>query len=182
RSFSTSSQLQVAQQDMKLALDKSLFEGPQSFVKTLQPYAADAADALGIHPRFIVAQAALESGWGESMIHKANGQPSYNLFGIKAAHGWRGEKAIKETVEYEQGVAIKKQEAFRAYQNLEAGMQDYVAFLSTSPRYQEVLASGDDAQAFVSAMQQSGYATDPQYANKLLNVLESDLIHSVIRE
>lgn len=181
-SFSVSSQLHLAQHEMKSSMDLKLFDGPKSFVETLHPYAVDAADVLGIHPKFIVAQAALESGWGGSMIRKANGEPSFNLFGIKAGNGWQGEKVIKETIEYEQGVAVKKQDSFRAYADLQAGMKDYVDFLSRSPRYQEVLLSGDNPQAFVLAMQESGYATDPHYANKLLNVLENDWIRSVTRE
>jgi peptidoglycan hydrolase FlgJ len=172
-------QHQVPRLESRLAMNKSLFDSPESFVHDLMPLAQKAATTLGIDPKFILAQAALETGWGNAVIHKANGTPSYNLFGIKADQRWMGDRVAKETLEHEDGITVRKIQNFRVYENLEQGMQDYVRFLSQSPRYAEVLESGDNAAEFVQAMQASGYATDPDYGHKLSHLFKHDAMSMI---
>ncbi len=143
----------------------------EDFVQHLWPWARSAAAELGLPPQALLAQAALETGWGRHLIRMADGSPSYNLFGIKAGPGWEGNRVAVDTLEYEQGVVSRKRASFRAYDSFEASFRDYVAFLKTNPRYREALASTADSRDFFSALQRAGYATDPRYAEKIEGVL-----------
>lgn len=141
------------------------------FSERLAPHAQAASAATGIPAKFMLAQAALESGWGRREIRNADGSSSYNVFGIKAGRGWDGKVADVMTTEYIDGVAHKRLEKFRAYDSYADAFADYARMLSGSPRYREVMASAGDAQAFASALQRAGYATDPLYAQKLGRVI-----------
>ena len=143
----------------------------EDFVQRLWPWARSAAAELGLAPQALLAQAALETGWGRHLIRMADGSPSYNLFGIKAGPGWEGNRVAVDTLEYEQGVVSRKRASFRAYDSFEDSFRDYVAFLKTNPRYREALASTADSRDFFSALQRAGYATDPRYAEKINGVL-----------
>ncbi len=143
----------------------------EDFVQRLWPWARSAAAELGLAPQALLAQAALETGWGRHLIRTADGNPSYNLFGIKAGPEWEGNRVAVDTLEYEQGVVSRKRAAFRAYDSFEDSFRDYVAFLKTNPRYREALASTADSRDFFSALQRAGYATDPRYAEKIGGVL-----------
>ncbi len=142
----------------------------QEFVTGLWPHAEAAGRALGVDPRVLLAHAALETGWGKSFPTSSDGRVSYNLFGIKAAGSWRGDSVGSRTLEFENGVAAQRLERFRAYESPAESFQDYVAFLQRSERYREVLGTGSDVRAFATALQRGGYATDPDYANKLTAV------------
>ena len=144
---------------------------PEGFVEKLWPLAKKAAASLGIDPRGIVAQAALETGWGRHLIRKADGAAANNLFGIKADGRWDGDRATVGTLEYRGGVPERRHEQFRAYESLEAGVRDYVDFLKSSSRYSTALESGS-AQDFARELQRAGYATDPAYAEKINAILE----------
>lgn len=144
----------------------------QSFVDKLSSHAESASRATGVPAHLILGQAALESGWGKREIKMADGSDSYNLFGIKAGKDWNGKVAEVTTTEYENGVANKQVERFRAYSSYTEAFQDYAKLLSDNPRYAEVLNKGD-AEMFAQALQSSGYATDPQYADKLVGVIGS---------
>jgi flagellar protein FlgJ len=146
---------------------------PKEFVKRLWPWAQEAAEQLGLAPVTLLAQAALETGWGKHMMRLADGSPANNLFGIKADRRWEGGKVSSGTLEFEQGVAVRKKESFRAYDSLRDSFRDYVDFLRSNPRYSEALANSGDAKSFFSELQQAGYATDPAYAEKVVAVLES---------
>ncbi len=111
-----------------------------------------------------------------------SGQSSHNLFGIKADQRWDGAQVRRDTLEYENGVAIRKREAFRAYQSYDESFQDYVAFLQSSPRYAEALANADDSQAYFSALQNAGYATDPKYAEKIFRVMQGPEMSAALEE
>lgn len=141
------------------------------FAARLAPHAEAASVASGIPARFMIAQAALETGWGRREILRADGSPSHNLFGIKAGPGWKGEVAATVTTEYLDGVPRKRVEAFRAYGSEAEAFADYARLLSTSPRYRSVVAAASDAQSFADALQKAGYATDPAYAQKLKSVM-----------
>ena len=152
---------------------------PEEFVDGLLPLARDAADRLGVAPRLVLAQAALETGWGQHMIRDTDGGNSFNLFGIKADNSWSGADVRVPTLEFEEGLPVRRSERFRAYDSLEEAMADYVDLIRESPRYREALDSGDDAAAFASALQAGGYATDPAYAEKIERVAGSDSLRGI---
>ncbi|MDQ2068487.1 flagellar assembly peptidoglycan hydrolase FlgJ [Natronospira bacteriovora] len=154
-------------------------EGPQEFVQKLLPLARRAANRLGVAPQLILAQAALETGWGQHMIRDESGRNSFNLFGIKAGNGWQGQQMSVPTLEFEDGLPVRRVDRFRAYGSLEESINDYARFLSRSPRYQQALGQGDDAAAFGQALQAGGYATDPAYAEKIQRVARSPLLRTV---
>ncbi|MCM0045676.1 MAG: flagellar assembly peptidoglycan hydrolase FlgJ [Burkholderiaceae bacterium] len=141
-----------------------------SFTERLAPHAEAASAATGLPAKFMLAQAALESGWGKREILNADGSPSHNVFGIKAGRGWHGKVAEVMTTEFVDGVAQKRVEKFRAYDSYAEAFGDYARMLSSSPRYREVMAT-TDGHGFAEALQKAGYATDPLYAQKLKGVL-----------
>jgi flagellar protein FlgJ len=140
---------------------------PEDFVRVLAPHAESAAQELGVSPRVLLAQAALETGWGRNLMRHADGRSSHNLFGIKADARWSGQRVVAETLEYEDGIAVKRRETFRAYNSYADSFADYAAFLRSSPRYGAALEAGADGTAYLHGLQQAGYATDPEYANKI---------------
>lgn len=142
-----------------------------AFVKEMLPHAEAAARELGVAPQTLIAHAALETGWGRSMPRGADGQPSYNLFGIKASAGWTGASVTSRTTEFENDVAGTRVEPFRAYDSAAGSFGDYVSLLKGASRYSAALGTGDDAAAFAGALQRGGYATDPDYARKLTAVV-----------
>ncbi len=155
---------------------------PWKFARDVWPHAERAGRKLGVAPEAIVAQAALETGWGKHVMPGKDGGHSYNLFGIKAGNSWDGEQVSKQTLEFENGVPRRQTANFRAYADVAQTFDDYTAFLSENPRYSAAHGHGDDAAAFAQALQDGGYATDPNYANKITGVLESPTMRSVIRE
>lgn len=148
------------------------FASQKEFVESLRPDAFRAARQLGVHPGVLLAQAALESGWGNQSIKHQSGQDSYNLFGIKADSRWKGPSAVVPTLEYEGGIARKQQARFRSYQRFADSFQDYVHFIKNNPRYSEALASAADPRKYIEALQNAGYATDPAYAKKVMNIFD----------
>lgn len=147
----------------------------RAFQEKLHVHAAEAERATGVPAKFMLGQAALESGWGKRMIRNADGTSSNNLFGIKAGPGWKGKVATAVTTEYVNGVARQKVERFRAYDTPADSFKDYANLLAKNPRYEKVLDSGGDAAAFAQGLQRAGYATDPQYAAKLTRVIKNSL-------
>ncbi|WP_407296719.1 flagellar assembly peptidoglycan hydrolase FlgJ [Stutzerimonas zhaodongensis] len=151
------------------APSKTRFSSPAEFIATMLPMAEKAAKRLGVEPRFLVAQAALETGWGKSMIKQKDGTNSHNLFGIKAT-GWAGESAKVTTTEYVNGKATKEVAGFRAYDSFEHSFNDYVRLLENNDRYKpaiQVASASGNSERFVNELQRAGYATDPQYARKI---------------
>lgn len=142
--------------------------------KFSQP-AQEASQLTGIPAHFMLAQAGLESGWGRHEIMKENGLPSHNLFGIKAGKNWQGPVVEVVTTEYEHGVAVKKTEKFRSYDNYTAAFQDYARLLTNNSRYQHVLANAKNAYEFAKGLQHAGYATDPHYADKLISIMSKNV-------
>lgn len=143
------------------------FANQAEFVEQLYPHAKQAADKAGIAPEALLAQAALETGWGQRMVPGSKQGSSNNLFNIKADQRWPGDKAHVMTLEYRDGVAKKEQAAFRVYDSVQQSFDDFVQFLQEHPRYQQALAAGTDVKAFSEALQNAGYATDPRYAEKI---------------
>jgi flagellar protein FlgJ len=141
----------------------------QRFIEQVMPHAQAAARELGVDPRALVAQAALETGWGTSQPSDASGA-SHNLFGIKAGASWRGASVSSATTEYASGKPGSETARFRSYEDIAGSVADYVRVLKDDPRYAAALNTGQDVRAFATALQKGGYATDPEYANKLVAV------------
>ncbi|MTW20714.1 flagellar assembly peptidoglycan hydrolase FlgJ [Allochromatium palmeri] len=141
----------------------------EEFVAYLKPYAEQAAEILGMDTSVLLAQSALETGWGKHIPRRANGNSSFNLFGIKADRSWKGDSVGVGTLEYRNGVAQREQAKFRAYETPADSFVDYVAFLKRNPRYGEALNSRT-GEEFIRGLQKAGYATDPRYANKILGI------------
>ncbi|WP_296934707.1 flagellar assembly peptidoglycan hydrolase FlgJ [uncultured Marinobacter sp.] len=150
------------------------FESPEHFVTELLPMAERVARDSGIDPKLMVAQAALETGWGRHMIRGEQGEPSFNLFGIKADSRWQGDAVSITTTEYREGLPMKEQASFRAYQDYESSFRDYVSFLESNPRYREVLSVADQPEVFAEKLQEAGYATDPNYGSKIRQIMNRD--------
>ncbi|QCO67698.1 flagellar assembly peptidoglycan hydrolase FlgJ [Luteimonas yindakuii] len=142
---------------------------PEGFVASIWGDAQKAARELGVDARALVAQAALETGWGRRMIQHGNGGTAHNLFGIKAT-GWKGERAAATTHEYSNGVRHTERAEFRAYGSPAESFADYVRMIKQNPRYRQALESGGDVRRFASALQRAGYATDPRYADKISSI------------
>ncbi len=151
------------------------FESPQDFVDKLMPLAEKYAAELGVEPKVLLAQSALETGWGKHVIRYTNDVPTHNLFNIKADSRWDGAKAVVSTLEYEQGKPERQHAAFRSYPTFEASFKDYVDFIKSGQRYQTALESAADSEAYVNALHQAGYATDPQYANKINKIMSGEV-------
>jgi flagellar protein FlgJ len=149
--------------------NKNAFDSPQSFVSSLKPYADKVAKTLGIDASLLLAQAALETGWGQKMVANARGS-SNNLFNIKADRSWQGERVTTQTLEYHDQTPVMENAAFRSYATFQESFADYARFLARNPRYQTALQHGGDNEAFIRGIHQAGYATDPQYADKVLRV------------
>ena len=142
----------------------------EDFVRSLLPLAREAGAQLGVDPHALVAQAALETGWGKSVPANASGDSSFNLFGIKAGARWSGATVSVPTREFESGTAVRRVESFRSYESAADSFRDYAGLIRNNPRYADAVGTGKDVAAFASALQQGGYATDPQYAVKVTAV------------
>lgn len=156
------------------------FESPRQFVRHLWQDAANVAADLGVSPEVLLAQAALETGWGKKVIRRESGGSSYNLFNIKADHRWKGEQVGVDTLEYVHGAMTRQHARFRAYESYQESFADYAEFLRTNPRYGEALRQTGDDVAFINALQQAGYATDPRYAEKITRILEGRVMRSAV--
>ena len=148
-----------------------------NFIDKLLPHAKTATQSTGIPSQFILAQAALESGWGKHEIRRADNKPSYNLFGIKAGANWKGDVIETVTTEYINGTPQKTVERFRAYSSYAEGFKDYAKLLSDNPRYANVVRN-TDAVAFANGLQRAGYATDPRYAEKLIKIINNEAMQN----
>jgi flagellar protein FlgJ len=158
-----------------LNADKSQadFTSQDEFVSRLYPHAEKAAKELGTTPEVLIAQSALETGWGQKMVKGVAGQQSNNLFNIKADNRWQGSKAQVNTLEYEQGIAVKQKADFRVYDDIGQSFNDFVSFVSNSERYQDAMKKAANPQAFVQSLQDAGYATDPKYTDKVMQVMKT---------
>ena len=132
--------------------------------------------------RELIVQAALETGWGQHMIRSQDGTNSFNLFGIKADASWQGARALTDTVEFRDGLMRRERAPFRAYDSLADSFSDYVDFLKSNPRYREALNQGDDAPAFARALSEAGYATDPDYSNKINRIMGSSQLRGAVSD
>lgn len=162
------------------ATKDSMFDSPEDFVETLRPYAEQVAEKYGMDAKAIIAQAAVETGWGKFVIHNSDGESSHNLFGIKANSHWDGKQAVVDTLEFNSGIPQKQKAAFRSYASLEEAVDDYGRFIVTQPRYQQAVEQASDAHSYTRELQSAGYATDPNYASKIMAVYHSDRLNGLM--
>lgn len=152
------------------------------FVTQLHSYAKKAADELGIEPKVLLAQAALETGWGRSVIKSKDGSSSNNLFNIKAGSQWQGKRTNVSALEFEKGIPKKKMSGFRAYESYQDSFDDYVKLLKNNPRYAQAIKHAGNPQRYMIELQKAGYATDPHYADKVMRIYHGDRIAKFAQE
>lgn len=151
------------------------WDSGDTFVRTIWPHAVRAAEKLGVEPEVLVAQSALETGWGDHVRRTADGNNSYSLFGIKADHRWQGDRVSVSTLEYRDGAMQREKAQFRAYDCVAEAFDDYVDFIQSSPRYQSALEKA--GSGYVDSLQDAGYATDPDYADKVERIQNSEMLN-----
>lgn len=151
----------------------AISDSQKSFMTLLKPYADKAAQELNVNADVLLAQAALETGWGKHVIHDAQGVNSFNLFNIKANASWKGDSVKMNTMEYANNAYSSESAEFKKYQNYAQSFDDYVALIKNSERYTGVLKAGADSNQYAEQLQQAGYATDPDYAKKIQSVLRA---------
>lgn len=147
----------------------------RAFQENMGQHAEQVSRETGIPAKFMLGQAALESGWGKRQVRTADGQPSHNLFGIKATGSWKGKTAEAITTEYVNGVPYTRREKFRVYDSYADSFRDYGKLLSKNPRYEHLMTQTQDASSFAKGLQKAGYATDPHYAAKLTKIINQNL-------
>ncbi len=160
----------------------SPFVDQQDFIQRLTPLAATAANEIGVDPRYLISQAALETGWGQHLIVDDAGRNSHNLFGIKAGADWPGPVAEVETLEYRDGVPVTETARFRAYASYAESFRDYASFVGAKQRYQEALNAAPDPEQYLHELQRAGYATDPDYASKIIDIVRRNFTAAATAE
>jgi flagellar protein FlgJ len=151
--------------------DEPLTGDSKDFLAQLSLPARLASEQSGVPHHLILAQAALESGWGQRQIRRENGEPSFNIFGVKASGSWKGPTTEITTTEFENGEAKKVKAKFRVYSSYLEALSDYVGLLTRNPRYAAVTQAATAEQG-AQALQSAGYATDPNYARKLTGMIQ----------
>lgn len=164
--------------ELKAISDKTDFKSADEFTQYVLPYAEKAAKELGVSPLVLIAQAALETGWGKAVTRHPDGASSFNLFNIKADKRWDGDSVTKSTLEYADGIAKHEKATFRSYDSYADSFTDYVDFLRTNSRYVDAIDNQGDDTLFIKDLHKAGYATDPDYADKILNIFNRDLIQN----
>ncbi len=152
----------------------------QAFIRDILPEAKSAANILGISPGLLVAQSALETGWGKHVMTHPDGSSAYNLFGIKAGSGWSGNTVSKPTLEFRNGIMQTEIAHFRAYTSPSDSLEDYVNFIQSNARYRHALDHGGDDVHYVKSLQEAGYATDPEYADKILSIMQGNQLQQTL--
>ena len=155
-------------------------KNPNAFIRELWPHAKNAAKEMGVEPQVLIAQAALETGWGQEMIRHDDGRNSFNMFGIKANSAWQGGRVTVTTSEYEQGHKIQSAEPFRAYDSIAESFTDYIDFVQSNPRYQGAMDNAHNAEAYLDSLAESGYATDPAYSHKIQSIMSRESFSEAI--
>ncbi|CEG56613.1 flagellar assembly peptidoglycan hydrolase FlgJ [Legionella fallonii] len=149
-------------------------EGIDNFVKAIWPKAKEAASVIGLDPKILIAQAALETGWGKFVAKDSDGSSSNNLFNIKTGNNKDFESVAVKTTEYIADTPINKTESFRKYSSVEQSFNDYVSLIMNNERYQGAVANAGNPELFVNELHKAGYATDPKYSNKILAIYHGD--------
>lgn len=150
------------------------------FVKSIWPYAQQAASMLGLDPKLLVAQAALETGWGQYVTRDENGGSSNNFFNIKSTGKQQNDAVEVKTTEYVADIPVKTKALFKKYASVENSFADYVSLIKDNSRYEQALANANDPHRFIKALHDAGYATDPRYADKILSIYHGDELQQAL--
>ena len=169
----------VSQSEIKPP-EQSNWNSARAFIQDILPQAKTAANILGISPGLLVAQSALETGWGKHVMTRSDGSSAYNLFGIKAGPSWHGDTVTKPTLEFRDGVMQSEIAHFRAYTSAGESLNDYVEFIQSNSRYRDALAHGGNDIHYVQSLQKAGYATDPNYAEKILSIMQGNQLQPTL--
>lgn len=165
--------------------ESKVSQTPVEFVNEIRPYAQWAASKLGVSTDAIIAQAALETGWGKFVLQDAKGNSSFNMFNIKAGKSWNGDAVSTKVTEYVNGAPTKENATFKKYQSLQESFSDYVDFMR-QPRYKKALEATHDSALFSKELQSAGFATDPHYSSKIQTIIAGsylkNLSHNAIIE
>ena len=156
-------------------------EGIDDFVKSIWPKAKEAASVMGLDPKILMAQAALETGWGKFIAKDADGSSSNNLFNVKTGNSKDFESVNVKTTEYIADTPINMTESFRKYSSVEQSFNDYVSLIKGSERYQSALAHAGNPELYVNELHKAGYATDPMYSNKILAIYHGDDLNQAMQ-
>ncbi|MDH5352804.1 MAG: flagellar assembly peptidoglycan hydrolase FlgJ [Gammaproteobacteria bacterium] len=162
------------------ASEKGEWNRADEFVGDILPAARKAAQSLGVSAELLVAQSALETGWGKHVMRHADGSSAFNLFGIKAGNGWQGATVTKPTLEFRDGVMQTEIAHFRAYDSAGESLADYVQFIQSSSRYQKALDHGGQDADYLKGIHKAGYATDPDYADKILSIMQGAQLQQIL--
>ncbi|VAW70975.1 Flagellar protein FlgJ [peptidoglycan hydrolase] [hydrothermal vent metagenome] len=168
--------------NVQLESEKENLNKQASFINKILPYALRASEKLGVDAGVLIAQSALETGWGQYLPAKANGLSGNNFFGLKADQRWQGEKIEIATLEYRHGVMQQEKAEFRAYDSASQAFEDYTDFIFSNPRYQQALEVAYDAEAYARELQKAGYATDPDYASKINRIRNDKTLQARLSE
>jgi flagellar protein FlgJ len=152
---------------------------PETFIKSLWPLAVNAAKEIGVSPQVLIAQAALETGWGQHIARDEHGNSSHNVFNIKAGASWQGATITRATTEFKNGAALKEYAAFRVYDSFNGAFEDYVSLVKHNPRYQQALENAASEKDYAVALHNAGYATDPDYSAKILRIANGETMANV---
>ena len=158
----------------------SNFDSTSEFVSALWASAKEAASVLGTDPKFLLAQAALETNWGKSILPMITGESTHNLFNIKADKSWEAASTQVNAVEYEDGLMVKNKSKFRAYESYKDSFADYVHFLKNNSRYEEALKHASNPQEFAQQLQKANYATDEKYSEKIMQIYSSKRLNDLV--
>lgn len=164
------------------SIEDNSWQQPEEFVNDVWPHAVKAGEELGVDPEVLIAQSALETGWGKYSRHFDGGENSYSLFGIKANSSWQGKRIFVSTLEFKEGSMQREQANFRAYESIDEAFNDYVKFIQENPRYQQALEKGYSPKAYAEELQKAGYATDPDYAEKIERIRSGKLLKTQVSE
>lgn len=142
---------------------------PADFISKIRPGADHCEAEKGIPSGFTVAQAALESGWGKSgLTVRAN-----NLFGIKSSKAWKGRTLTMMTTEHINGQDVRMPAVWRVYDCWADCLLDHADFFHVNPRYAKALQFPHDSERFAVEVAAAGYATDPNYAEKIIGIIKT---------
>jgi flagellar protein FlgJ len=156
------------------------WQQPDTFVRDLWPHAQQAAEQLGVSAQVLVAQSALETGWGKFAMKKEDGSIAFNLFGIKAGSDWAGQSVSHQTLEFRDGAMQREAASFRAYDSVSDAIDDYVSFVKQRPRYADALDHGGSDLDYIGGLHEAGYATDPEYTRKIQRILQSETLQQAL--
>lgn len=142
---------------------------PTDFIASLAPPAQASMALTKIPASFVIAEGALESAWGDSQLY----QKAHNIFGVKADISWRGATVSIPTKEFIRGKDVTVQALWRAYPDYLSCIRDHASFLLDNPRYAPALQHADNAEIFAQGVAAAGYATDPNYAAKIIAIIRA---------